>query len=136
MFYIIYGLPPTPICSPNIEYIEVALNPEETDCLFYLHDNFKKIHCAKTAGKTYFKNLCNPFCFNGSYDLCRRTVDKIILWSTKILFIWELLYSRLVASVKTWSFSHYGFPVYILLLNIILTSFIQFNFKRVFRTRS
>jgi UPF0755 protein len=42
------GLPPTPICSPNIDYIEAALNPEETDCLFYLHDHFKQIHCAVT----------------------------------------------------------------------------------------
>jgi len=46
--YLNKGLPPTPICSPNIDYIEAALNPEETDCLFYLHDNFKQIHCAVT----------------------------------------------------------------------------------------
>lgn len=42
------GLPPTPICSPNIEFIEAALNPEETDCIFYLHDQNRQIHCAKT----------------------------------------------------------------------------------------
>jgi len=42
------GLPPTPICSPNIDAIDAALNPEETDCLFYLHDKFEQIHCAKT----------------------------------------------------------------------------------------
>ena len=42
------GLPPTPICSPNIYAIEAALNPEETDCLFYLHDNLGEIHCAET----------------------------------------------------------------------------------------
>lgn len=42
------GLPPTPICSPNIEFIEAALNPEETDCIFYLHDSNRQIHCAKT----------------------------------------------------------------------------------------
>ncbi len=42
------GLPPTPICSPNIDAIEAALNPEETDCLFYLHDASGQIHCAKT----------------------------------------------------------------------------------------
>lgn len=46
--YLYKGLPPTPICSPNIEAIEAALNPEETDCLFYLHDSQKQIHCAKT----------------------------------------------------------------------------------------
>ena len=42
------GLPPTPICSPSIDYIEAALNPEETDCLFYLHDRNEQIHCSKT----------------------------------------------------------------------------------------
>lgn len=42
------GLPPTPICSPNIDFIEASLNPEETDCIFYLHDSTKQIHCAKT----------------------------------------------------------------------------------------
>lgn len=42
------GLPPTPICSPNIDFIEAALNPEETDCLYYLHDSNRQIHCAKT----------------------------------------------------------------------------------------
>lgn len=46
--YLHKGLPPTPICSANIDYIEAALNPQETDCLFYLHDKNKQIHCAKT----------------------------------------------------------------------------------------
>jgi UPF0755 protein len=46
--YLHKGLPPTPICSPNIDYIEAVLEPEETDCLFYLHDHFKQIHCAVT----------------------------------------------------------------------------------------
>lgn len=46
--YLHEGLPPTPICSPNIDAIEAALNPEETDCLFYLHDNNKQIHCARS----------------------------------------------------------------------------------------
>lgn len=42
------GLPPTPICSPNINFIEAALNPEETDCLYYLHDEKRQIHCSST----------------------------------------------------------------------------------------
>lgn len=42
------GLPPTPICSPNINFIEAVVNPEETDCIFYLHDQNRQIHCAKT----------------------------------------------------------------------------------------
>lgn len=49
------GLPPTPICSPNIDAIKAALNPEETDCIFYLHDNMKQIHCAVT----YKEHLAN-----------------------------------------------------------------------------
>lgn len=54
--YLHKGLPPTPICSPNIDYIEAALNPEETDCLFYLHDHFKQIHCAVTY-KEHLQNI-------------------------------------------------------------------------------
>lgn len=42
------GLPPTPICSPNIDAMEAALDPEETDCLYYLHDSDEQIHCSKT----------------------------------------------------------------------------------------
>ena len=53
--YLNKGLPPTPICSPNIDIIEAALNPEETDCLYYLHDSNKQIHCAKT----YEEHLVN-----------------------------------------------------------------------------
>jgi len=42
------GLPPHPIDNPGIDAIEAVLNPTETDCLYYLHDNNKQIHCAKT----------------------------------------------------------------------------------------
>lgn len=46
--YLHKGLPPTPICSPSITAILAVLEPEETDCLFYLHDRNKQIHCAVT----------------------------------------------------------------------------------------
>ncbi len=46
--YLTKGLPPTPICSPSIMSIEAVLNPEETDCLYYLHDKNRQIHCTKT----------------------------------------------------------------------------------------
>ncbi|MFA5248248.1 MAG: endolytic transglycosylase MltG [Patescibacteria group bacterium] len=42
------GLPPHPICNPGLEAIDAALNPAKTDCLYYLHDSDKQIHCAKT----------------------------------------------------------------------------------------
>lgn len=42
------GLPPTPISNPGIDAIEVALNPESTECFYYLHDNDRQIHCAVT----------------------------------------------------------------------------------------
>jgi len=49
--YLHAALPPTPICSPSIISIEAVLRPGETDCLFYLHDSNKQIHCAKTYAK-------------------------------------------------------------------------------------
>ena len=42
------GLPPYPICNPGILAIEAVLQPAQTDCLYYLHDNDRQIHCAKT----------------------------------------------------------------------------------------
>lgn len=54
--YLYKGLPPTPICSPSIGYIEAALHPDDTDCLFYLHDNKEQIHCAKTY-EQHLKNI-------------------------------------------------------------------------------
>jgi len=42
------GLPPHPIANPGLAAINAVLHPEETDCLFYLHDRQKVIHCAKT----------------------------------------------------------------------------------------
>jgi len=42
------GLPPGPIANPGRDAIEAALNPIDTSCLFYIHDNARNIHCAST----------------------------------------------------------------------------------------
>lgn len=49
------GLPPTPISNPGIAGILAALNPAETNCLYYLHGSDRKIRCAKT----YKEHLVN-----------------------------------------------------------------------------
>jgi len=46
--YIHDGLPPTPIANPGKDALYAAYHPAKTDCLFYLHDRTRKIHCAKT----------------------------------------------------------------------------------------
>lgn len=46
--YKIDGLPPGPIANPGIAAIEAALDPDDTKCLFYLHDRNRVIHCAST----------------------------------------------------------------------------------------
>lgn len=42
------GLPPSPIANPSVYALEAAYNPEKTECIFYLHDKNRKIHCAET----------------------------------------------------------------------------------------
>lgn len=42
------GLPPGPIANPSTEAVLAALNPKETDCLFYFHDKYGGFHCAPT----------------------------------------------------------------------------------------
>lgn len=42
------GLPPFPICNPGLDAIDAVLNPAQTDCLYYLHDSNRQIHCAQT----------------------------------------------------------------------------------------
>ncbi|NCU41789.1 MAG: endolytic transglycosylase MltG [Candidatus Moranbacteria bacterium] len=42
------GLPPYPIGNPGLDAIKAVLYPTETECLFYIHDNNRQIHCAKT----------------------------------------------------------------------------------------
>ena len=49
------GLPPFPICNPGLDAIDAVLNSTETDCLYYLHDSNRQIHCAKT----YEEHLAN-----------------------------------------------------------------------------
>ncbi|MBU1255350.1 endolytic transglycosylase MltG, partial [Patescibacteria group bacterium] len=53
--------PPHPIANPGIDAIDAVLNPTETKCFYYLHDNNREIHCAETYEdhleniKTYLK---------------------------------------------------------------------------------
>lgn len=46
--YKIKGLPPTPIANPGLASIKSVLHPEETNCMFYLHDRNREIHCSVT----------------------------------------------------------------------------------------
>ena len=40
------GLPPYPIANPGLSAISAAIHPEQTDCIFYLHDPSRMIHCS------------------------------------------------------------------------------------------
>lgn len=42
------GLPPHPIDNPSMDSVEAVLNPDKTDCLYYLHDSSHQIHCSLT----------------------------------------------------------------------------------------
>lgn len=50
------GLPPTPISNPGMTALLAVLHPAETQCLFYLHDNSRVIHCAPTYAE-HRKNI-------------------------------------------------------------------------------
>lgn len=54
--YLYKGLPPHPISNPSISAIDAVLNPEETDCIFYLHDRSRGIHCSITY-EEHLKNI-------------------------------------------------------------------------------
>lgn len=42
------GLPPTPIANPSAEAVLAALNPIQTECLYYFHTDKGKYYCSKT----------------------------------------------------------------------------------------
>jgi UPF0755 protein len=42
------GLPPEPIANPSIDAIIAALNPRQTECLFYFHANNGSFYCSAT----------------------------------------------------------------------------------------
>ena len=46
--YIHTGLPPGAIANPGLAAISAAFNPQKTECLFYLHDRNRQIHCSRT----------------------------------------------------------------------------------------
>ena len=46
--YLHNGFPPGAIANPSLAALEAAYNPQKTDCIFYVHDKNRQIHCAKT----------------------------------------------------------------------------------------
>ena len=50
------GLPPAAIANPGEAALEAALRPEDTACLFYIHDRNRNIHCASDYA-THKKNI-------------------------------------------------------------------------------
>lgn len=55
--YIIYGLPPTPICTPSSESIEAALNPEAHSYFYYVVSGYGSSY--HNFSKTYDEHLQN-----------------------------------------------------------------------------
>ena len=45
------GLPPAPIANPGLSSIKAVIHPEDTEYLYYLHDQEGKIHYAKTLSE-------------------------------------------------------------------------------------
>jgi UPF0755 protein len=42
------GLPPTAISNISVDALKAAYSPQTTDCMYYLHDKSRRIHCSKT----------------------------------------------------------------------------------------
>ncbi len=54
------GLPPSPIANPSPEAVLAALNPRQTDCLFYFHTNKGSYYCSATYDE-HVANLKSVF---------------------------------------------------------------------------
>lgn len=54
------GLPPAPIANPSVEAVIAALNPRQSDCLYYFHDNSKNYYCSPDY-ETHVKKLKQVF---------------------------------------------------------------------------
>ena len=54
--YLYPSLPPSAIDSPGLDAIAAAYNPQDTSCLFYLHDKSGNIHCSTTYSG-HLKNI-------------------------------------------------------------------------------
>jgi cell division protein YceG involved in septum cleavage len=50
------GLPPAAIANPGEAAIAAAMRPEDTSCLFYIHDRNRTIHCASDYA-THKRNI-------------------------------------------------------------------------------
>lgn len=46
--YLHKGLPPAPISNPSLDAVLAALNPINTNCIFYFHDQNGGFHCSET----------------------------------------------------------------------------------------
>lgn len=46
--YLYAGLPPHPIDNPGADALRAVLNPQKTNCLYYLHDGNGETHCSPT----------------------------------------------------------------------------------------
>ena len=44
----VVGLPEGPICNPGLDAIDAALNPDNSDALFFFHDSKGNLYTAKT----------------------------------------------------------------------------------------
>ena len=56
--YIHKGKPPTPICSPGLAAIKAVVRPQDSDYFYYLHDQNRQIHLAKTY-EQHLENIKN-----------------------------------------------------------------------------